>query len=102
MKYITIITIVLFCACSKNAGSLSSTHASILDGGQPGTAIGPCGWIISIDSDKQYHPDNLSPEFQKNALEVNVTYQLTKDTFNCGDFILTRLPVIHILTIQKK
>jgi hypothetical protein len=83
---IVIITIASGCK-KENSGSKTITHIStnavIINSG-PVAADG-CGWLIHINgTNEEYSPVNLSPDYQKDSLKVNIAYHVLTTKFFCG------------------
>ncbi len=61
-----------------------------------------CGFLIKIDgSGTSYHADNLPVDFQKDKLQVIVSYQLLNTKYSCG-LISNNISVIKIDAIRIK
>lgn len=79
---------------------MKTVSAKVINAGVDG--IGSCGWQIVIDDTAYYHPDNLPENLKQDNLQVSVHYTNTKDTFFCGDFVLSAFRVMHIISIRPK
>lgn len=103
MKY-CVIVITFFCfSCTKDRScencldNSSYKNATIVYEGP--VATDGCGWLIKADSTHTYHPDVLNVAFQKDQLQVKITYELTADKFTCG-LGAAHIPVIHVIDIK--
>jgi hypothetical protein len=84
-----IVIITIASGCKKENGTKTGTHvvpnAVIINSG-PVAADG-CGWLVEINGTNEvYSPDNLSPDYQKDSLKVNVTYHILTTKLHCGAF----------------
>lgn len=59
-----------------------------------------CGYLVQTDSVTFYHADNLPNAFQKDKLDVALSYDVSTSTFQCGMNPNTHIPVIHIKEIK--
>jgi len=58
-----------------------------------------CGAYMFIADDRYYKPDNLPDEYKVDELQVEISYQMTDLTHNCG--FGGYKPVIKIIKIKK-
>ncbi len=80
-------------SCSKN----DTTYAGMVRFSGD-VAVDGCGWVIDVENGT-FHPTNLTAEFQQDSLEVEVSYKLTNESFNCG--FGNSLKIIEISSIEK-
>ena len=74
--------------------------ATVVDLGN--NAADGCGFLIKIDaSGISYHADNLPVDFQKDKLQVTVSYHLLSTKYSCG-LLSNNISVIKIDAINKK
>ncbi len=81
----TILFLLLFAipvSCKKDANLLTA-NATIIDTGS--VAVDGCGWLIKLNDSTTYEATNLSADYQKNNLQVNISYYLLTTKFQCGD-----------------
>jgi hypothetical protein len=86
-------------SCKKNAATMNADAIVINTG--PVEADG-CGWLIKIKSNGvEYSPTNLTAAFQKDSLQVNVSYTLLTTKFGCGNIAgFGGVPQIKIESIK--
>ena len=84
-----IVIVTIASGCKKENSSKAPakivTNATIRNSGE--VAADGCGWVVDIDStNEEYSPVNLSSNYQKDGLKVNVTYHVLTSKLSCGGF----------------
>ena len=102
-----VLGLVTIIALSCNKGSRTSVNptmsgikATIINTG-PIAADG-CDYLVQTASATFYHADNLPVAFQKDKLNVVLSYNLSDAAFQCGMNPNTHIPVIHITDIKAR
>lgn len=91
---ITLIVTFLFIVGCKNPPIYQ--YGLIRDSGE--VAVDGCGWIIEINA-LPYSPTNLSDDFKQDSLEVEIDFEESGGSFQCG--FSTTLKQINIKEINR-
>jgi hypothetical protein len=84
LPFKTILFLLFFAipvSCKKDANLLTA-NATIVDTGS--IAADGCGWLIKLNDSTTYQAINLSTDYQKNNLQVSISYYLLTTKFQCG------------------
>jgi len=85
LPFKTILFLLLFAvpvSCKKD-GNLLTANATIIDTGS--VAVDGCGWLIKLNDNTTYEATNLATDFQKNNLQIRISYHLLTTKFQCGN-----------------
>ncbi|HWZ35819.1 MAG TPA: hypothetical protein VNW51_06640 [Mucilaginibacter sp.] len=94
------ISVFSFSFCKKGEHVEQSANASIYNTGP--IALDGCGWVIRIDSTKEYSPVNLDTAYMHSGLKVNISYRLLSTKYQCGSIAGFGMQQIQISSMSKK
>ena len=101
ISLLVITAIMVFtCACKKSDRIEHSSNATIFDSGA--LEWDGCGWVIRVDSTKDYSPVNLTDDYKHSGLKVVIDYKELGSKYQCGSNPNGTLQQIQLTHISKK